>query len=543
MRKLASLFAGLLMAGLAVAQPGSTPAGLHLKGLNRDLAAPSAATEVRSKTRTLGRSHMLVQFAEYPSDDQLNELRKLGATVLSYVPDNAFSISVNDGVSLDGDGVQAVGRLQPKEKISPDLAGALVNGATVTAIAEFYGDVNPNDARAIVNDAGLLIEQNPDLLSNHLLILGRSEQVHALSGWDEVAYIFPASEDLIARRPVHSCAGALTQQGAVAQSVALVGAWNGSGLAGANLNYSFVHLTDTLPADSVESEIVRAFSEWAKYAKLTFTETSDSTANQTIAVLFASGDHGDGYPFVPQGGVLAHTFYPFPVNPESIAGHMHFNNDESWNIGADVDVFSIALHEAGHALGLGHSDNPSAVMYPYYHEARGLSQEDISAILQLYAAQDGQPQPGVPSDPPTPTSPTPPNPAPTPTPTNPIPGPTPTNPTPTNPTPTNPAPNPTPANPTPGPDTTPPSITILSPATTNFATSASSLVIQGTAKDNVGVALVTWASSNGGSGTASGTNNWTTPAIPLYVGETTITIRASDAAGNASWRSLTVTRN
>ena len=43
----------------------------------------------------------------------------------------------------------------------------------------------------------------------------------------------------------------------------------------------------------------------------------------------------------------------YPLNPEPIAGDMHFDNDESWRIGANLDVFSVALHETGHALGLG----------------------------------------------------------------------------------------------------------------------------------------------------------------------------------------------
>ncbi len=68
--------------------------------------------------------------------------------------------------------------------------------------------------------------------------------------------------------------------------------------------------------------------------------------------------------------------------------------DESWQLGADVDVFSIALHEAGHALGLGHSDNPNAVMYPYYRMHSALDAEDIAAIRKLYAAQDAAPDPG-----------------------------------------------------------------------------------------------------------------------------------------------------
>ena len=43
----------------------------------------------------------------------------------------------------------------------------------------------------------------------------------------------------------------------------------------------------------------------------------------------------------------------------------------------------------------------------------------------------------------------------------------------------------------------PPSITILSPAMTTVATSASSIVVSGTAQDNVGVAQVTWVEFHG----------------------------------------------
>jgi hypothetical protein len=609
MRKLTYIFAAWLMwAGLAVAQPT-----LHVKGLNRDFARPPATPEAPLRRRTAGRSHLLVQFANAPTDEQVNGLQNLGATVLSYVPEFALSISVNDGASFDGIGVLAVGSLRPSEKISPDLAGTLLYGATVSVLVEFYQDVDANDARVIAGEAGLLILENPDLLSNHLLVSGTNTQVLDLAEWDEVAYIFPAAPELIAGTPMRGSAAALTKRGAVAQSVALVGGWNGAVKGGADLKYAWVHLTDALPADSVQSEIVRAFSEWAKYAKLTFTETNDATGDETIAVLFASGDHGDGYPFVQEGGVLAHTFYPAPLNLEPIAGDMHFNTDESWNIGANVDLFSIALHEAGHALGLGHSDQPGAVMYPYYHLATGLAQDDITAILQLYAVQDGQSPP---------SNPTPVTPAVSPltltiqppfSPTtassvaisgsaaggvgavqvtwgtntgssgtaqgsaswtistvplnigdnvvsitardsqasqatqsltitrnllsSPTPAPTPVNPTPITPV------TPPPATPAPGLDTTPPSLTILSPANTNVSTSDSSLIVQGIAQDNVGVASVTWSSSNGQSGTASGTNNWITPAIPLYVGATTVTIRASDAAGNTSWRSISVTRN
>jgi hypothetical protein len=85
-------------------------------------------------------------------------------------------------------------------------------------------------------------------------------------------------------------------------------------------------------------------------------------------------------------------------------------------------------------------------------------------------------------------------------------------------------------------------LTILSPSNPSVSTSAGSIQVSGTASDSVGVAQVTWSSSTGASGAANGTTKWSTPAIQLYIGTTTIVIRASDAAGNTSWRSLVVTR-
>ncbi|MCP5113800.1 MAG: hypothetical protein GY953_23440 [bacterium] len=68
------------------------------------------------------------------------------------------------------------------------------------------------------------------------------------------------------------------------------------------------------------------------------------------------------------------------------------------------------------------------------------------------------------------------------------------------------------------------------------------IFFRGVAKDNVGVVRVTWSTNTGKAGQAAGTSFWRIDQIPLLVGSNVVTIRAYDAAGNSSWRAVTVTR-
>ena len=53
-----------------------------------------------------------------------------------------------------------------------------------------------------------------------------------------------------------------------------------------------------------------------------------------------------------------------------------------------INLLSAAVHEVGHALGLGHSKKKSSVMYKLYQKYRGknikLDSDDIKGIKELY---------------------------------------------------------------------------------------------------------------------------------------------------------------
>ncbi len=340
---------------------------IHLK--TRDLTPPSNPNAYLTDPlmrRQWDRSHYLIQFNHGADAKNLLAVRERGALITGYLPNSTVMVSAGDDLTLDGLDVRWAGRLAASDKISPALAVALNGTGRMVVIVEFHPDISPPEQRAMAWEQNLLVIEHPDLRSTHLMVFGTAFDISTLMEWDEVAYVFPASTDLITGKRVQACAGALSEPGLVGQYVQVGDGWPPDASGAVDIQYVFASLTTKLPQPTTKSEILRAFAQWSGNAQVNFVEGSSANGLRTVQVLFASGAHGDPYPFDGPGGVLAHTYYPSPPNPEAIAGDMHLDADERWQVGADIDVFSVVQHETGHALGFGHTDNPNSVMYPYY---------------------------------------------------------------------------------------------------------------------------------------------------------------------------------
>ncbi|XP_076079252.1 hatching enzyme-like [Mytilus galloprovincialis] len=151
-----------------------------------------------------------------------------------------------------------------------------------------------------------------------------------------------------------------------------------------SLTYRITGETDDLSSAPIRSEIARAFKFWTDVADIEITETSCSTSD--IVISFETWDHNDGNPFDGEGGVLAHAFYP-------PGGMCHFDDSETWVINrAGYDLFIIGAHEVGHLLGLRHTDDTSALMYPYYPGYTAgytIQAYDRAAIIAHYGSGTG----------------------------------------------------------------------------------------------------------------------------------------------------------
>ncbi|MDW7740653.1 MAG: matrixin family metalloprotease, partial [Bacillota bacterium] len=86
------------------------------------------------------------------------------------------------------------------------------------------------------------------------------------------------------------------------------------------------------------------------------------------------------------------TYWHYQYQTDIIEADIVFNSSRSWSTAVPtpsgyIDLETVALHEFGHWLNLGHSDNQAAVMYYMYQGIRrSLHTDDIAGVLYIYGS-------------------------------------------------------------------------------------------------------------------------------------------------------------
>ncbi|XP_008828130.1 matrix metalloproteinase-27 [Nannospalax galili] len=154
-----------------------------------------------------------------------------------------------------------------------------------------------------------------------------------------------------------------------------------------SLTYRIMNYTPDMARADVDDAIQKALEVWSKVTPLTFSKISRGIAD--IMIAFRTRVHG-WCPRYFDGplGVLGHAFPP----GLGLGGDTHFDEDEKWTTrdGEGFNLFLVAAHEFGHSLGLSHSSDQTALMFPNYASLDPnkypLSPDDISGIQSIYGS-------------------------------------------------------------------------------------------------------------------------------------------------------------
>jgi len=141
-----------------------------------------------------------------------------------------------------------------------------------------------------------------------------------------------------------------------------------------------------------QREILRAFQTWASQANINLAVAADGgQALGSLGAVQGDSRFGDiriaSAPLSP--GVVASTS-PFSWTGTTLSGDMVLSALQAYSRGDTAgayDLFSVALHEAGHAFGLDHSDTAGSAMNKSYRYLTTLSSGDIAALRALYGTR------------------------------------------------------------------------------------------------------------------------------------------------------------
>ena len=141
-----------------------------------------------------------------------------------------------------------------------------------------------------------------------------------------------------------------------------------------------------------QREILRAFEDWAETSNISIGVVADG--GQPLGVAGAvQGDTRFGdirIAAAPLSSTLVADAALFSWSGTTLSGDVVFNTNYSFAIGntaGEYDIYSVALHEAGHVLGLDHSLVADSAMNETYGYHTGPTVGDIANLRTIYGTR------------------------------------------------------------------------------------------------------------------------------------------------------------